>query len=92
MGQLSLTGFLGLKTFVGTPLVAILPLITGVYWYYCDTTFVPLYTITCLEIAHRKVPKELEVDDIFKDYVPSCLKSVEEDMLSNYKANWGTTV
>ena len=56
------------------------------------TLFEPVFTLTSLEVATKKLPTELNVDEVFKAYIPSCLSEVADEMYENAKASWGTEV
>ncbi|KAJ7559063.1 hypothetical protein O6H91_04G068200 [Diphasiastrum complanatum] len=77
VSQLTMLGYFTIKRFVYTFLLLPLPIATLMFGYLCQNIFYHPFKVTPLETASREVKEMPSIQEIVRDYTPTCL--LEED-------------
>ncbi|XP_019055541.1 PREDICTED: CSC1-like protein ERD4 [Nelumbo nucifera] len=73
--QITMLGYFGVKIFPFTPLLIPLPVLSLVFAFVCSKKFYKSFRYTPLEVACLELKEMPNMETIFREYIPPCLRS-----------------
>jgi hypothetical protein len=77
--QVTMFGYFGAKKFVYVPFLIPLPILSLLFGYVCSQKFYRFFRDMALEVACHDLKQIPNMDQVFRSFIPPCLRSEKLD-------------